>query len=179
MTDATPSTPVAASTVVKSEPKPAAKKAKKAAPKKVAAKPAEKRKEPVVRNAKSLGRKPGPAMVALKNKIKLQVVPGECRFRGCSKKTIGTRAKWCLKHKKAIRKFQLKENNKVWNKKVKEGKADHHVVYRGHATVWALQNKEKAIRKVKMGVSIIPTVKELEAAFRKTPAAIKEAVRRG
>lgn len=124
-------------------------------------------------------RKPGPAMVRLISRIKVQYTLGECRFRGCSKKTINKRAKWCVGHKKAIRKAQLKANNKVWNARVKKGTAGHHVVYDGGATVWTLSHVEKARQAVKKGASIVPTIKELDAIIKKTPDEIRKAVSRG
>lgn len=178
--EATPSnvTPITPKAVVKKErpikatysSKPVAKKA--AAPVKAAS--------PKVGTKKGKGkkvekiRKPGPAMQKLAAKIKLKFEPGECRVRGCNKKTVGL--KWCPKHKKIIRKMQLKANNAVWHKRVKAGTADHHVVYKKHATVWALTHQDKALAKVKKGLSIIQTPKDFQKALSAVPKSVKKAV---
>ena len=137
------------------------------------------RKETAVRKLKlnRVPRKPGPAMIALKGKLKPEPVKGECAWKGCSKKAVTKLARWCMGHKKAIRKAQLKANNKVWNRRVKDGSAGHHVVYDGAATVWAVMHKDKAIQQVKKGHSIISTVKDFQTALQKVPTEIKKAVR--
>lgn len=121
-------------------------------------------------------RKPGPAMQRLAAKIKLKYEKGECRFRGCSKPALGLR--WCKNHKKFVRKMQLKANNVVWRKRVRAGKADHHVVYRKHATFWTIAHKDAALKKVKKGESIIKTREEFRKALKSVPKEMKKAVAR-
>lgn len=110
-------------------------------------------------------RKPGPAMA--KFKVKPVAEPGICRLVGCKTKTAGV--KWCATHKKQIRKAQLKANNPVWRKRIKAGTAKHHVVYSDRPTAWAVKAKEEALKIVKSGHSIIPTVKDFKAILSKGP----------
>lgn len=156
-------------------------------PKKGDTKPAKTKKLKLVKPAKkaekksprtgTLRKNPGPAMEALANKIKTQREPGECKFRGCSKKTLAPKGKWCAVHKKEVRAAQLAANNATWHDRAKKGLAGHHVVYRNQATVWALQNKDKAHSIVKNGRSILKTVKALDEVIRKTPVEAKQAAR--
>jgi hypothetical protein len=96
----------------------------------------------------------GPAMVALKNKIKVEA-DGVCRFRGCSTKTHSKRQKWCATHKKEVRKLQLAENNKVWRDRVERGVAGHHIVYDGRPTKFTATHKGQAVKIVKAGLSVV------------------------
>lgn len=86
----------------------------------------------------------------------------------------------CEKHRKMIRKAQLKANNVVWKKRVKEGTAGHHVVYtkpdtgKTIATKFSLKATDKATAVVKSGHSIIGEVgkfKAIVAATKKASAA--------
>lgn len=80
---------------------------------------------------------------------------GECDVLGCSRSPSTTKARRCLKHKKLIRKEQLKANNVVWRKRVQKGTAGHHIVYtspkegKTSLTEWARANPERAMKLVK------------------------------
>ncbi len=125
----------------------------------------------------------GPATA--KFKFKAERKRGECDVLGCNAKPqAGFR---CTKHRKLIRKAQLKANNVVWKKRVKAGTAGHHVVYTRPgeklpiATRFAMKAPEKALEVVRKEHSIVEEVgvmKEILArtkASRKVKAAKKKA----
>lgn len=78
----------------------------------------------------------------------------------------------CAKHKKIIRKAQLKANNVIWKKRVKAGTAGHHAVYTYEdtqlATKFAIKQTDKMEKVVKDGHSIIPTVGKFKEIVSKT-----------
>lgn len=94
-------------------------------------------------------------------KFKPVSLRGECDVLGCKAKAHKPTAFRCLKHKKEIRKVQLRENNKTWHKRIEKGTAKHHVVYtspvtgKQELTEWALLNPDRAIKQVKKGESIV------------------------
>lgn len=102
--------------------------------------------------------KVGPAMKKFKFKVKRQ--KGECDVLGCKVKGLGSKRR-CPKHKKLIRKAQLKANNVVWRKRVKDGVAGHHAVYtdsdegKTRATKFAVKAADKALAAVKAGHSVV------------------------
>jgi hypothetical protein len=96
----------------------------------------------------------GPAMKDFIKKVKKTPLPGICQLNGCKTK-VTARAKWCATHKKEIRKAQLKANNEVWRKRVKDGIAGHHVVYKNRPTIWAAQNKQHATKFVQAGHAVV------------------------
>lgn len=168
------------------KPKPATTKVKakgettKVAAKEPKAKAAKKVKKEVmkIKGAQLLKKGPGPAMVALAKKVRTDVETGHCHFRGCTKKSVTNRAKWCLAHKRAIRKAQLKANNAVWRKRVKRGEAGHHVVYDGRATMFTLQNKPLAEKIVLAGRATVTTKTQLEKAIQAVPLALKKEIKK-
>ena len=168
---------VAATKKVKPKAKPKAKAKAKPAPKK-AAKPKAAKKEKLPKTVKPItpGRDgdrtwgPGTKMF----KFKPVSVKGECDVQGCKSKAPNSFR--CLKHKKEIRKVQLRENNKTWHKRIEKGTAKHHVVYtspvtgKQELTNWALLNPDRALAQVKKGVSIVDADQ-----FKKLLAKSKEA----
>ena len=164
----------AAKKLVKKVKAKAAKPTKKEAPKKAP----QKAKELVkIKGAQLLKKGPGPATKAWAKKFRADREPGQCNMKGCSRKTVTPRAKWCAPHKKEVRKAQLKANNVVWRKAVKEGRAGHHVVYDGQATVFTLQNKNQAEKIVLAGRATVTTKTELEKAIRAVPMAARKEAR--
>ncbi len=103
------------------------------------------------------------ALAALKWKLKPIRTRGVCAKLGCNIKFPNARRVFCKKHKKALRKVQLKLNNVVWNKRVKAGTAGHHVVYKGGATEFAVKKTAEAEKKIKAGKATIdlPTFKKI------------------
>lgn len=104
-----------------------------------------------------------------KFKWKKERIRGECDILGCKAK--GHPGYRCKKHKKAVRKVQLKLNNIRWRKNVKEGKAGHHVVYtpmeeKQRLTKWARKDTASAEKVVKQEATIIDmeTFKKLKKA---------------
>lgn len=130
-----------------------------------------------IKGAQLLKTGPGPAMVQFAKKLRKTPEQGMCHVLGCEKKSVTLRAKWCMGHKKAIRKAQLKANNKVWRKRVKEGLAGHHVIYAGAATAFSLKNRELAEKIVAAGRATIATKKELEKAIQAVPAQARKEAR--
>lgn len=154
------------------EKKPAPKKAKKkSAPK---AKPKPKAKKEAAPKEQSKKTSKSHAIKSLGLKLSPVKLRGACNVAGCSGRPANSRTLFCSKHKKEIRKEQLKLNNIVWRKRVAEKKAGHHVVYRGKATEWALTHKEQALKAVKAERSIYD-LKEFTVAFNKASAAAKVA----
>lgn len=94
-------------------------------------------------------------------KFKPVSLRGECDVLGCKSKAHSPSAFRCAKHKKEIRKVQLRENNQTWFKRIEKGTAKHHVVYtspvtgKQELTEWALANPDKALAQVKKGISIV------------------------
>lgn len=153
--------------------------AKKTAPKKAEKSPQKEKKDLVqIKGAQLLKTGPGPAMLKLQNKLKAAPVQGQCDVRGCNAKAASPRAFRCLKHRKAIRKLQLKANNAVWRRRVKAGTAGHHVVYRRAATVFTLKNRPLAEKIVMAGRATVTTKTELEKAIRAVPVEARKEVRR-
>lgn len=107
---------------------------------------------------KPRGRNSGPGTRLFKFKASRE--PGECDIKGCSTKVPG-RARRCAKHKKEVRKAQLRENNLIWRKRVARGQAKHHVVYTSPVagkrtlTEWARQNPERALKLVKNDFGVV------------------------
>ena len=111
--------------------------------------------------------KVGPAMKRFK--FKKDRKPGECDVLGCKVNGLAP-ARRCHKHKKLIRKAQLKANNVVWRKRVKEGTAGNHAVYTFDgdqvATKFARKESSKALAAVKAGHAVVD-----EKGFKKALAA--------
>ncbi len=108
------------------------------------------------------------ALKQLKWKLRDVRIPGRCIKADCGK--TGVQGLFCKKHKKILRKRQLKLNNIPWRKKkAKKGYVPDqpHVLYAGAATAYTLKDKKKALARVKAGNSILKSVKELEAAIAK------------
>ncbi len=109
------------------------------------------------------------AFLKLKWVAKESRLPGTCLKKGCSK--TGVQGQWCKKHRKIIRKVQLKLNNIPWRKKVKaQGKSykpnQMHVVYGGKATPATLKDQKRASKRVRLGKStVIETQKMLDKAI--------------
>ena len=106
------------------------------------------------------------AFIKLKWKPKPVRVPGKCSRLGCNK--TGVKGLFCKKDKKTLRKLQLKLNNIPWRKK--KAKPNYvpdqpHVVYGKKATQFTLKNKDKAVKRVKAGLSVLENVKDLEKAI--------------
>lgn len=118
------------------------------------------------------------AKVPTPKKVKAVKSKRTCKVKGCTKPLKTPQSQRCATHNKAARTLQLKRNNVTWKARVKKGTAKHHVVYGKQATVWALQNKDKALKLVKSGHSIVPTVKAFEEAVRKVPEELKRAARK-
>lgn len=107
------------------------------------------------------------AIRKLKWSLKEKRLPGQCIKQGCNKK--GCEGIFCKKHKKILRKVQLKLNNIPWRKKkVQPGykPKQMHVVYAGKATKQTLADEKRARKRVKMGKSLtITTNKMLQKAI--------------
>lgn len=130
-----------------------------------------------VEGAALLPKGPGPAMQALASKLRAEPSLGGCDVIGCKNRATSPRAWRCGPHKKAIRKAQLKANNAVWRKRVKEGKAGHHVVYKGYASVFSLKNTKVAEKIVTSGRSTLKTRDEFREVLRKVPESVKKEVK--
>lgn len=169
--------------VVKAKPKPKAKVAKKPKAKAPKAKKLAPAKTPAgkvtpITPGRDGERTWGPGTKQFK--FKPVSLRGECDVLGCKAKAHKPTAFRCLKHKKEIRKVQLKENNKTWHKRIEKGTAKHHVVYtspvtgRQELTEWALLNPDRALKQVKKGESIVTPEQ-----FAKLAKASKEAAAKG
>lgn len=69
-----------------------------------------------------------------------------CSFKGCKIQLLGKK-KWCIKHKKLIRKIQLRRNNITYNKrKAKKGwqPKQPHLTYKGRPTEWTREHRAPA-----------------------------------
>jgi hypothetical protein len=99
-------------------------------------------------------KQPGPAFAKWKSRLRSQWMPHQCWVKGCKTKLSNARTKMCAEHKKAYRKDQLKANNQTWYKRIEQGKAKHHVIYKGQLTEWAAQNPVAAQRIVSQGGSV-------------------------
>jgi hypothetical protein len=116
----------------------------------------------------------GPGTKAFK--FKPLSLRGECDVLGCKGGAHKPTAFRCLKHKKEIRKEQLRANNQTWFKRIEKGTAKHHVVYtspvtgKQELTEWALMNPDRAMAQVKKGISIVDAEQ-----FKKLVAKSKEA----
>lgn len=118
-------------------------------------------------------------LASLKLKVKPERIPGVCLVQGCNKPSATGLAQWCRDHKKAIRKEQLRLNNIVWRKRVEQGKAGHHLVYRNKPTGFAVENPDKALAIAKKGVGItepddLKKILAKGAASKKVKAAKKD-----
>lgn len=142
---------------------------KKAAPKE-APKPAPAKKPAKKKAAKPAARQHGPWVRHFKFKEKDD---GLCGIKGCKTKKAGLR--WCASHKKQIRKVQLKLNNVTWRKRIEEGKAGHHLSYRGKPTAFTAEHQKKALLLAKKGHGVM-TPTQLREAIKK--AAKGEVVQR-
>lgn len=111
------------------------------------------------------------AIKSLKWKLKEERKSGACAKQGCNK--IGVQGLWCKKHRKILRKEQLRLNNIPWRKKVQAGggkakyKRDQiHVGYGGNASEFAVANPDLARKRVRKGHSTtFVTMKMLEKAL--------------
>lgn len=134
-------------------------------------------------------RKPGPWLKHFKPGVDMSKV-GVCRVKGCKVK-LENRAKWCPKHKKEIRKLQLKLNNQTWFKRIDEGTAGHHIVYtvngKTRATEWARVNPARAMKLAQEQGTVEPdklkklidqAQKEYEVKLRTAERLRKEAAKR-
>ncbi len=148
--------------VEKKAPKPKVVKASKAKAVKAA-------KVPKVKAPKA-AKKVGPGTV--KFKFKENRKPGQCDVLNCSVNNLKGVKRRCPKHKKIIRKAQLKANNVVWKKRVKNKEAGHHAVYtydgKQLATRYSLKATDKVADVVKKGHSIIKEVGTFKAIVAKT-----------
>lgn len=97
--------------------------------------------------------KQGPAAKVLAKRIKTKLEPGVCWLKGCQEEA---KVRWCPKHQKEVRKLQLKLNNQTWQKRVKAGKAGHHILYRGKASAYTVENLKSALAASKGGRGIAP-----------------------
>lgn len=104
---------------------------------------------------------PGPGTKQFK--FKKERIVGECDVLGCKAKAKSPRSFRCKAHMKAVRKVQLKMNNKVWRKRVKAKEAGHHTVYtnpnddkpRRALSAWARGNIDRAKKVVEQEATII------------------------
>lgn len=104
---------------------------------------------------------------SLKWKLKEERLPGTCIKVGCPK--TGCTGVFCKKHKRILRKEQLRLNNIPWRKKVqKMGKAykpnQMHVAYKGVATPATLKDEKRARKRVRLEKSVY-TKKLLDKAI--------------
>lgn len=115
-------------------------------------------------------KKVGPGTI--KFKFKENRKPGQCDVLNCSVNNLKGLKRRCPKHKKIIRKAQLKANNVVWKKRVKNKEAGHHAVYtydgKQLATRYSLKATDKVADAVKKGHSIIKEVGAFKAIVAKT-----------
>lgn len=85
----------------------------------------------------------------------------------------------CVKHKKAIRKAQLKANNITWRKRVKDGTAGNHVVYtrpgekKPIATKYSLKKTDAAVKVVSTGHSVVEKVGDFKEIVARTKKELK------
>lgn len=90
----------------------------------------------------------------LKWKLLAKRKPGQCTKAGCSKPSKSKL--FCPKHRKLLRKMQLKLNNIPWVAKKRKLGAKYepnqkHLVYKGKPTEWTRRYAPKAIALVKKG----------------------------
>lgn len=106
-------------------------------------------------------------------KFKAERAAGECDVQGCKVKGLGKKRR-CGKHKKEIRKEQLRANNVVWKKRVKDGTAGHHVVYtrpgekKPIATKYSLKKTDAAVAVVAKGHSVVEKVGDFKEIIART-----------
>ena len=85
----------------------------------------------------------------------------------------------CVKHKKAIRKEQLRANNIIWRQRVKNGTAGHHVVYtrpgekKPIATKYSLKKTDAAVKAVSTGHSVVEKVGDFKEIVARTKKELK------
>jgi hypothetical protein len=116
------------------------------------------------------------ALAQLKWKLKPIRTRGVCSKQGCNIKWTGAPGRvFCKKHKKVLRKLQLKLNNVVWLKRVKAGTAGHHVIYKNHVTEFAAKKPKEALKKVEQGKATVdvPTFKKILKTAPKVKAVSK------
>lgn len=113
---------------------------------------------------------------SLKWKLKEERPKGHCLKRGCSK--VGVQGIFCKKHKKILRKEQLRLNNIPWRKKKVQANykpKQMHLIYKGKATKATLADEKRARKRVKLGKSkTITSTKLLQKAIERAKQEMKE-----
>jgi hypothetical protein len=81
---------------------------------------------------------------------------GTCAFKGCGKKAISTRSRWCAPHRKEVRREQLRLNNVTWNKRKAKGEAKHRLWYDNRPTDYALASPARLAEAKKLAKKLHP-----------------------
>lgn len=107
-------------------------------------------------------------------KLKESRLKGACLKQGCSK--VGCKGVFCKKHRKILRKVQLKLNNIPWRKKKAQPNyvpTQKHLAYAGKATKFVMNDVDRAKKIVKKGHNDW-TTKLLDKAVEQAKAEMKQ-----